>query len=104
MLSNGGEKMGEVSGKTGQVTLGVWYDEEAGDIHLSIPGHGLSTVNGNAESKRGNPQFTARNVPPDAPPLRISTSWRRCCATRASRIRGLWRSGTGVRGISALSP
>jgi hypothetical protein len=57
MLSNGGEKMGKESGKTGQVTLGVWYDEEAGDIHLSIPGHGLSTVNGNAASKRGNPHL-----------------------------------------------
>ena len=49
--------MAERSGKTGQVTLGVWYDEEAGDIHLSIPGQGLSTVNGNATSKRGNPHL-----------------------------------------------
>jgi len=47
----------ERSGKTGQVTLGIWYDEEAGDIHLSIPGQGLSTVNGNTESKRGNPHL-----------------------------------------------
>lgn len=45
------------SGKTGQVLLGVWFDEEAGDIHLSIPGHGLSTVNANAGSKRGNPHL-----------------------------------------------
>ncbi len=55
--------MTERSGKTGQVVLGVWFDEEAGDIHLSIPGHGLSTVNGNAESKRDNPHFTAHSVP-----------------------------------------
>lgn len=33
--------MTEPSGKTGQVTLGVWFDEEAGDIHVSIPGQGL---------------------------------------------------------------
>ena len=49
--------MTERSGKTGQVTLGVWYDEQAGDIHLSIPGHDLSTVNGDAPSKRGNPHL-----------------------------------------------
>lgn len=49
--------MSERSGKTGHVTLGVWYDEEAGDIHLSIPGQGLSTVNGDAASKRGNPHL-----------------------------------------------
>ena len=47
----------ERSGKTGQVTLGVWFDEEAGDIHLSIPGLGLSTVNGDPASKRGNPHL-----------------------------------------------
>ena len=49
--------MAERSGKTGQVTLGIWFDEEADDIHLNIPDHGLSTVNGNAESKRGNPHL-----------------------------------------------
>ena len=49
--------MGKGSGKTGQVTLGIWFDEQAGDIHLSIPGHGLSTVNGNSASKRGNPHL-----------------------------------------------
>jgi hypothetical protein len=49
--------MSERSGKTGQVTIGFWFDEEAGDIHLSMPGHGLSTVNGDAASKRGNPHL-----------------------------------------------
>ena len=49
--------MSERSGKTGQVTIGLWFDEEAGDIHLSIPGHGLSTVNADASSKRGNPHL-----------------------------------------------
>ena len=49
--------MTERSGKTAQVTIGLWYMEDAGDIHLNIPGHGLSTVNGNAESKRGNPHL-----------------------------------------------
>jgi hypothetical protein len=34
--------------------LGLWFDEQAGDIHLSIPGQGLSTVNADASSKRGN--------------------------------------------------
>ena len=45
------------SGKTGQVTIGLWFNEEAGDIHLSIPDHGLSTVNGDASSKRGSPHL-----------------------------------------------
>ncbi|HXG81677.1 MAG TPA: hypothetical protein VNJ05_07735 [Sphingomicrobium sp.] len=49
--------MAEPSGKTGQVAIGLWFDEDAGDIHLSIPGHGLSTDNGNAESTRGNPRL-----------------------------------------------
>lgn len=35
----------ERSGKTVYPKIGVWFDEAAGDIHLSIPGHGLSTVN-----------------------------------------------------------
>ena len=49
--------MTERSGKTGSVTIGLWFDEAAGDIHLSIPGHGLSTVNADASSKRGNPHL-----------------------------------------------
>ena len=49
--------MGKGSGKTGQVTLGVWFNEETGDIHLSIPGHGLSTVGGDPASKRNNPHL-----------------------------------------------
>jgi hypothetical protein len=49
--------MAERSGKTAKVTIGLWFDERAGDIHLSIPGHGLSTVNGDAASKRGNPHL-----------------------------------------------
>jgi hypothetical protein len=47
----------ERSGKTGQLTVGIWFDVDAGDIHLSIPGHGLSTVSGDAGSKRGNPHL-----------------------------------------------
>ena len=49
--------MSERSGKTAQVTIGLWFDEVGGDIHLSIPDHGLSTVNGEASSKRGNPHL-----------------------------------------------
>ncbi|MEO8176404.1 MAG: hypothetical protein ABI626_07060 [Sphingomicrobium sp.] len=49
--------MSERSGKTGKVTVGLWFNEDAGDIHLSIPGHGLSTINGDASSKRGNPHL-----------------------------------------------
>lgn len=45
------------SGKTAYPKIGVWYDEEKGDIHLSIEGQGLSTVNGNPESMRGNPHL-----------------------------------------------
>jgi hypothetical protein len=49
--------MTEQSGKTAKVTIGLWFDEEAGDIHLSIPDHGLSTVNPDAASKRGHPHL-----------------------------------------------
>jgi hypothetical protein len=49
--------MAERSGKTGKVEIGLWFDEGASDIHLSIPGHGLSTVSPNAESKRGHPHL-----------------------------------------------
>ena len=49
--------MAERTGKTAYPKIGVWFDERAGDIHLSIPGHGLSTVNGHADSKRGNPHL-----------------------------------------------
>lgn len=49
--------MTERSGKTGKVTLGIWFDEGAGDIHLSVPGHGLSTVGSDPASKRGNPHL-----------------------------------------------
>lgn len=49
--------MGERSGKTAKVTIGLWFDEEDGEIHLSIPGQGLSTVSSRPESKRGNPHL-----------------------------------------------
>jgi len=45
------------SGKTARVTLGIWFDENANDIHISIPDHGLSTINGDAGSARGNPHL-----------------------------------------------
>jgi hypothetical protein len=49
--------MSERSGRTAKVTIGLWFDEEAGDIHLSIPNHGLSTINTEVSSKRGNPHL-----------------------------------------------
>lgn len=49
--------MTERSGKTGHVTLGVWFDEDAGDIHLTVPGHGFSTVSNNRDHARGNPHL-----------------------------------------------
>lgn len=49
--------MTDETSKTAQVTIGLWFDEQAGDIHLSILGHGLSTVNADASSKRGNPHL-----------------------------------------------
>ena len=45
------------SGKTAKVTIGLWFDQEDGEIHLSIPGQGLSTVSPKPESKRGNPHL-----------------------------------------------
>ncbi|TIN38852.1 MAG: hypothetical protein E5Y10_25055 [Mesorhizobium sp.] len=49
--------MVERSGKTAYSRIGVWYDIEDREIHLSIDGHGLSTVNANAASDRGNPHL-----------------------------------------------
>jgi hypothetical protein len=49
--------MSERSGKTAEVTIGLWFDEEAGDIHLRLPDHGLSTVNDDPASKRGHPHL-----------------------------------------------
>jgi len=49
--------MAERSGKTAKVTITLWYDDEAGDIHLIVPNHRFSTVNGNPESIRGNPHL-----------------------------------------------
>ncbi len=49
--------MNEQNGKTGSISLGLWFNEKAGEIHLSIPGHGLSTINGASQSKRGNPHL-----------------------------------------------
>ncbi|TNE39688.1 MAG: hypothetical protein EP321_12325 [Sphingomonadales bacterium] len=45
------------SGKTATPKIGIWYDEAAGDIHLSLAGQGLSTVNDRPDSKRGNPHL-----------------------------------------------
>lgn len=49
--------MTQRSGKTAYPRIGIWFDETAGDIHLSIPGHGLSTINDRADSARGNPHL-----------------------------------------------
>ena len=50
-------RLAERSRKTAYPKIGLWFDKVAGDLHLSIPGHGLSTVNANADSKRGNPHL-----------------------------------------------
>ncbi|MGE4411609.1 MAG: hypothetical protein AB7D33_13690 [Sphingobium sp.] len=42
------------SGKAATPEIGIWYDEEAGDIHLSLAGQGLSTVRDRQDSKCGN--------------------------------------------------
>ena len=49
--------MGVTSGKTAYPKIGVWFDQDAGHIHLSIEGQGLSTVNSDPVSKRGNPHL-----------------------------------------------
>lgn len=46
--------MAERSGRTAYPRIGIWFDEKAGDIHLSIPGHGISAINGRAGSAREN--------------------------------------------------
>ena len=48
--------MAERSGKTAYPKIGVWFDGEK-EIHLSIEGQGLSTVNADAASARGNPHL-----------------------------------------------
>ena len=45
------------SKKTAYAQIGVWFREETGRIHLSIPGQGLSTVDARPESRRGNPHL-----------------------------------------------
>jgi hypothetical protein len=42
------------SGRTIYPKIGVWYREDTGHIHLNIEGQGLSTVNPDPLSKRGN--------------------------------------------------
>lgn len=49
--------MAKTSGKTAYPKIGIWFDEKVGDIHLSIGEHGLSTVNGDGSSARGNPHL-----------------------------------------------
>ncbi|CAN5470793.1 hypothetical protein BH10PSE14_BH10PSE14_27480 [soil metagenome] len=48
------------TGRTIYPKIGVWYREDTGHIHLSIEGTGLSTVNADPESKRGNPHLYAK--------------------------------------------
>lgn len=43
--------------KTAYARIGLWFNEETGSIHLSIPGPGLSTVNAKPESQRGHPHL-----------------------------------------------
>lgn len=46
-------------GKTGRLEMSVWYNEETGHIHLAVPGSAdfITTVNGEAASKRGLPHL-----------------------------------------------
>jgi hypothetical protein len=37
--------------------VGVWYDKDEDVIKMDIPGHGLTSVNNDPESKRGNPSL-----------------------------------------------
>lgn len=45
------------SGITAYPKIGVWFDQERGDIHLSIAAQGLSTNNADGQSERGNPHL-----------------------------------------------
>ena len=45
------------SGKTAYLKVGAWFDEDRGDIHLTIADEGFSTVNADPLSKRGNPHL-----------------------------------------------
>lgn len=48
--------MAQHSGRTAYPKIGVWYDGDK-EIHLSIEGQGLSTLNARASSERGNPHL-----------------------------------------------
>ena len=43
--------------KTAYVRIGLWFNEDTGHIHLSIPGQNLSTVNATPASRRGHPHL-----------------------------------------------
>ena len=37
--------------------IGIWYRQDTGHIHMTVEGHGFSTVNKDPASKRGNPHL-----------------------------------------------
>jgi hypothetical protein len=39
------------------LSVGVWYDKDLNVIKMEIPGHGLTSVSHDPESKRGNPNL-----------------------------------------------
>jgi hypothetical protein len=46
-------------GRTAYLNVGVWYDEDQGHIHLTLPKSDWfhTTVNNNPDSKRGHPNL-----------------------------------------------
>lgn len=62
-------------GKTVRIEIGVWYDEERGDIHIAQPGGFITTINDQPGSVRAHPHLFAhlarvlRDAGVSAPPL-----------------------------------
>ena len=52
-------KKSKNGGRTVYLNMGVWYDEDQGHLHLTLPNSGWfhTTVNNNPESVRGHPNL-----------------------------------------------
>ncbi|MET3599604.1 hypothetical protein ABID12_001543 [Martelella mangrovi] len=52
----------ERGGRTAYLRMGVWYNEETGHIHMTLPNSGWfhTTVCADSKSKRGHPNLYAK--------------------------------------------
>lgn len=52
----------ESGGNTAYLNVGIWYDNDTGHIHMTLPHSGWfhTTVTDDAKSKRGHPNLFAK--------------------------------------------